>query len=81
MMALIELSSFQQLEKNRNSAHEPTTSTYSVFSIGDKKYLQIDTYGKAERKNPDKVSQSIQLTYETANFLVDVLTREFNLKK
>lgn len=43
------------------------------------KYVQIDTYGRIDRENPEKISQSIQFDKETATFLVNLLKEEFEL--
>ena len=42
-------------------------------------YVQIDTYGKSGRDLPGKISQSIQLDFETAKFVYDLLKKEFDL--
>jgi len=39
--------------------------------------LQLTTYGSASRENPGKVSQTVQLTKESAGMLFDILKREF----
>ncbi len=78
-MAQISLDSIKKIEKYRNTIHEKVHTTYTVFELKGKKYVQFDTYGRIDRENPEKVSQSIQLDEETAQFLVDVLKQEFNL--
>lgn len=78
-MALINVEKFSRIEKNRNSVHKPTDSTYTLFEYCGKKYFQIDTYGSAERLMPEKISQSIQLDEEMARKLVDILKYEFSL--
>ena len=50
-----------------------------MFEKGGHKYVQFDTYGKDDRDNPEKISQSIQLDEETARFLVKLLIKEFEL--
>lgn len=78
-MAQLNLTNIKRIEKYRNTVHEKAFSTYTVFNKGEDKYFQIDTYGKVDRKIPEKVSQSLQFDREAARFLVDALTREFNL--
>ena len=41
--------------------------------------MQIDTYGKNDRAIHEKISQSIQFDKESAKFLVDLLSKEFDL--
>ncbi|MBQ9849813.1 MAG: methionyl-tRNA formyltransferase [Clostridia bacterium] len=79
-MAQIDLNNIKKIEKNRNFIHDKVYTTYTVFSdLGDK-YFQLDTYGRIDRENPEKISQSIQLDRDTAKFLVNLLIKEFDLK-
>ncbi len=78
-MAQISLDSIERIEKTRNVLHEKVHTTYTVFEKDGQKYVQLDTYGKDDRDNPEKISQSIQLDEETARFLVKLLIEEFEL--
>lgn len=78
-MALITPDKFDPIEKERNSVHKTTTTTYTSFVMNDKHYFQIDTYGSADRMIPEKVSQSLQLDKDVAILLIKALKREFNL--
>ena len=78
-MAQISLESIERIEKIRNVLHEKVHATYTVFEKDGQKYVQLDTYGKDDRDNPEKISQSIQLDEETARFLVKLLIKEFDL--
>lgn len=78
-MAQINLNSIKRIEKQRNVVHDEVYSTYSVFEINGERYVQLDTYGRVGRENPEKLSQTIQLNRDTAKFLVDLLSREFDL--
>lgn len=77
-MAQISLENIKKIEKQRNVIHEKVHTTYSIFELDEKKYVQIDTYGRLDRENPEKISQSIQLDKEAAEFLVNILIKEFN---
>ena len=79
-MAQISLERIKKVEKTRNTVHEKVYATYTVFSDDGHKYVQIDTYGREERESPEKISQSIQLNRDTAQFLVNLLSLEFGLK-
>jgi len=79
-MAQINLSNIKKIEKQRNTLHDKVYTTYTIFEMEGSKYIQIDTYGRIDRENPEKLSQSIQLDRETAKYLVNLLTQEFNLK-
>ncbi len=79
-MAQINLNSIKRIEKQRNVVHDEVYSTYSVFEINGERYVQLDTYGRVGRENPEKLSQTIQLNRDTAKFLVDLLSREFDLR-
>ncbi|MCJ7993456.1 methionyl-tRNA formyltransferase [Rhizobium cremeum] len=64
----------------RNSLHKEIGASYSVFGVDDKRVLQIDTYGTLERQIPGKKSQTLQLDYEGAEQLLNILKREFGFK-
>lgn len=54
---------------------------YKVFSQdGQKRILQIDTLGSEAREIPGKVSQTIQLSVESAEALWLILGKEFGFK-
>ncbi|MDR2593795.1 MAG: hypothetical protein LBC87_03390 [Fibromonadaceae bacterium] len=77
-MARIDFSSIERVEKN-GSIHEITTATYHFFEIGAEKYFQLDTYGTPNRKSEPKQSQVIQFNKKTAERLVKLLSKEFDL--
>ena len=78
-MAQIDLNNLKRLDKNRNTIHEKVFATYTVFQKDAAKYLQIDTYGKTDRENPEKISQSFQVDRQVAEFLVNLLSSEFDI--
>lgn len=78
-MAQINLNSIERIEKARNYLHEEVFTTYTVFEKDGQKYFQLDTYGKSDRFNPEKVSQSLQLDEKSARYLVKILIKEFEL--
>jgi hypothetical protein len=71
------LNALNERKKDRNSVHEPVDCTFTVFEKGNRRYLQLDTYGSVERQIRDKVSQSIQLDAESAAALRTLLDRVF----
>ncbi len=78
-MAQISLESIKKIEKYRNTVHEKVHTTYTAFEMDGDKYVQIDTYGRIDRENPEKISQSFQFDRSTAEFLVKLLSEEFDL--
>ena len=78
-MAQISLESIKKIEKYRNTVHEKVHTTYTAFELDGEKYVQIDTYGRIDRENPEKISQSFQFDRATADFLVKLLSEEFGL--
>lgn len=78
-MAQISLNSIERIEKSRNTLHEKVHTTYTVFEKDGRKYVQFDTYGKDDRDNPEKISQSLQFNEETARFFVRLLIEEFHM--
>lgn len=78
-MAQINVKDIKKIEKARNSIHEEAPATYTVFEDGGEKYFQIDTYGRNDREFLEKISQSIQLTKESARVLVRLLIDTYDL--
>lgn len=78
-MAQISLERIKKIEKYRNTVHDKVYTTYTVFEMNGKKYVQFDMYGRIVRENPEKISQTIQLDKETAQYLVNILCKEFNI--
>ena len=78
-MAQISLESIKKIEKNRNTVHEKVHATYTTFEMCGEKYVQIDTYGRIDRENPEKISQSFQFDKATAEFLINLLTEQFEV--
>ena len=56
--------------------HTEVNCTYAIIQDDDGKYLQIDTYGSAHRKMPDKKSQSIRFSPEAIAQLREILSKE-----
>lgn len=79
-MAQINIDNLQKVNKERNVIHDEVYATYTVFYSNGEKYLQIDTYGKAGRENPEKISQSFQFNKESASYITNLLIEEFGLK-
>jgi hypothetical protein len=50
---------------------------YRAFKIGEATYLNLETYGSAERKLTGKTSQSFQLDEQGAAYLMGILRRRF----
>ncbi|HMO32734.1 MAG TPA: hypothetical protein PKE63_00720 [Lacibacter sp.] len=64
--------------KDRDSIHKPTECSYFiVYNKKGEKFLQLDTYGSADRAIPGKVSQSIQFSPEAIAQLKELLSKEF----
>lgn len=78
-MAQISIESIKRIEKERNSVHDKVSATYTVFEQDGAKYVHLDTYGRIGRENPEKISQSIQVDKETAELIVALLIKEFEL--
>ena len=78
-MARIDLETIKRIDKDRNTIHTKVYTTYTEFEADGQKYFQIDTYGKSGREMPEKISQSIQFDKDSAQFLVELLRKEFDL--
>jgi len=65
-------------ELEKESRHTEVDCTYSIVESNDGiKYLQVDTYGSASRKMPNKKSQSIRFSPEAIQQLRKIITSEF----
>ena len=77
-MALIK--GFEEKRRERRSIHDAIDATYSVFERDGRAFIQIDTYGRAEREVPGKVSQSLQFDEKSARELFDILRGTFGFR-
>lgn len=78
-MAQIDIKTIEKLQKERNTVHEKVYATYSTFDSYGEHYVQLDTYGRSDREQPGKISQSIQFDRETTSYFVNLLKGEFGL--
>lgn len=78
-MALLTEKNLKKLEKTRNTIHQQVQATYTVFEKNEERLFQIDTYGSPNREMPEKISQSIQFDKKMAKYLIQLLSKEFNL--
>lgn len=67
----------ERITLEHGSGHTEVNCTYSVNQGDDGKSLQVDTYGSAHRKMPDKKSQSSRFSPEAIAQLRDILAQEF----
>lgn len=79
-MARMSIKNISRVDKFRNNIHDKVYTTYTIFMEEGEKFIQFDMYGREGRENPEKISQSIQIDRETAKFIVNLLTLEFELK-
>lgn len=75
-MARIDISRMDRRDKGQNRVHEEANATYTVFIDSGRKYFQIDTYGKASRSHPERISRMLQIDAESAKKLIEILNRE-----
>lgn len=77
-MALLKIENIIKITKNSH-LHKTTDCTYNVFTKDDKKYIQFDTYGSTDRRTTPKPSQTIQFDKSTADFIIGILKKEFDI--
>ncbi len=77
-MALIK--SFEEKRMDRNSIHDAIGATYTTFERDGRRFMQIDSYGRAAREMPYKKSQSIQLDEKSARELFKFLQDFFHFR-
>ena len=66
----------ERITLERGTSHTEVNCTYSIIQDDDGKSIQIDTYGSAHRKMPDKKSQSIRFSPEAIAQLRKILSEE-----
>jgi hypothetical protein len=75
---MARISKFEKVTKDRHRVHDLVDCGYSIFSSPDgKRYLQLDTYGRADRKFVGDASQSLQFDEATARKLKQLLETAF----
>lgn len=74
-MAIVK--KLERITLEHRSPHSEVNCTYSIIQGDDGKSLQVDTYGSAHRKLPDKKSQSIRFSPEAISQLRKILSDEF----
>lgn len=68
----------ERMTFERRSLHDEVASClYDVYDLDGKRYLQINTYGRAGRATPEKPSQVIQLDEKGARYLRELLEQAF----
>lgn len=66
-----------RFESRQMREHQEARATYSVGTFPSGKRVQIQSYGRSDREEPDTVSQVMQFDENSARQLVDILRREF----
>ena len=75
-MALI--TNLESVDMERVRVHGPVDCTYTVFTaVGGQKYIQLNTFGSANRENPGKQSQTIQLDESAVKQLIKIFAKDF----
>lgn len=76
-MALIGKTTNVSLNTSADQLHDEVwKATYKVFKDGGDWYLQIDTYGKANRQFADQPSQKIQIEWQKLLLLLKSSIKE-----
>lgn len=68
----------EPLALEKDTPHTEVDCTYSiVHDKGGRAFLQVDTYGSKDRRNPGKKSQSIRFAPEAIEQLKALITAKF----
>ena len=62
----------------RNELQKESKGSYSTFERGGQKFIQLVSYGQG--RNPEKISQTLQLGRDGAHDLYTILKRTFNFE-
>lgn len=74
-MALID--EFVEVSSDVQRVHGRVSCGYRSFTAQGRRYLQLDTYGSADRVQKGTISQSIQLDEKAAEELVKIISAAF----
>lgn len=75
---MARVKTFERVTKERQRVHDVVACGYSVFVADDgSRYLQLDTYGRPERKFVGDASQSLQVDRAAAARLKKLLEESF----
>ena len=79
-LALIQ--SFERVEREQPRL-QPTTTTcvYSIYTVDQRRFVQLDTSGSRQRKIKGKVSQTLQIDENAARQLLAILLDGFPILK
>lgn len=68
---------FEQRPIEPKRVHDDVLCGYAFADVGNRRILQLETYGSRERQIPGKVSQSLQLDEERAKALKQIIEHTF----
>lgn len=71
------ITSFQRQPSTAGRPHSEVECGWHVVHADGGQIVQIDTFGSSDRKNPGKVSQSIQLGARAAQEIMAILREVF----
>ena len=74
-MALI--ADFEERPLSPKRLHGEVTCGYKSVVVEGKRILQLETYGSPNRKEPGKISQSLQIDDRAARQLLNILRSTF----
>jgi hypothetical protein len=74
------IKSFEHKSMDRNSILDGIDATYTTFERDGRKFIQVDSHGRAEREIPAKKSQMFHLDEESARELFDTLRDCFHFR-
>lgn len=79
-MALIKC--FERMDRSLKGLHpSEVVGFFGVIKNDGRTVLQINTYGSIDRQDLGTLSQTVQLTPESAKELYDILGREFGFSR
>jgi hypothetical protein len=61
----------------RDTKHTECTGKLRAVESGGEKFIQLDTYGSADREMPGKVSQSLRLSENAVQQIIQMAAKHF----
>ena len=71
---------FQLGSMDRMQLHDPIDAKYFLHEHDGRKFIQVSTYGRSDRQEPGKLSQTFQLDEKAAEQLFAIISQHFGFK-
>ena len=68
---------FTEEAASRETKHSECSGKIRAIESGGEKFIQLDTYGSADREMPGKISQSLRLSEQAIQQIIRMAAKHF----